>query len=178
MGGRGKLLAAGAFLAGALALIGLAMLDAPGRTLPALAYTPMPAFTLPGLHDAEREYSEEDLKGGITLVNVWGTWCGPCRVEHPYLMELSARERGVRLVGVNYLDNADSARAFLEAEGDPFRFTMLDPSGRFGRLLDIPGAPETFLLDADGVIRYRHVGVLDERVWRNTLAPLIAQIRQ
>ena len=178
MGGRGTLLAAGAFLAAALGLIGLAMLQAPGQAPPALAYTPMPAFTLPGLHDTEREYSEQDLKGGITLVNVWGTWCGPCRVEHPYLMELSAREGDLRLVGVNYLDDADSARAFLETEGDPFRFTLLDPGGRFGRLLNIPGAPETFLLDADGVIRYRHVGVLDERVWQDTLAPLIAQIRQ
>lgn len=145
---------------------------------PMLIYEPLPEFSLPLLERPEERFGSEDLRDGLFLVNVWGSWCAPCRAEHPTLMEIAAGERGVTLVGVNYLDRPDSARDFLAELGDPYDVILQDTAGQVGRLLDVEGAPETFLVDGRGVIRYRHQGVLDERVWERSFKPLLAQIVQ
>ncbi|MCY4471850.1 MAG: DsbE family thiol:disulfide interchange protein [Kistimonas sp.] len=115
------------------------------------------------------------LKGQISLVNVWASWCPSCAVEHPFLMKL-ARQK-VPLFGVNYKDQRDRARQWLEKRGNPYRMIFVDEKGLLGIDLGVRGAPETFLVDAKGVIRYKHEGVLDASVWNDELVPLVAQLR-
>lgn len=138
-------------------------------TLPsALIGKPLPVFNLPSVEDDERLLTATDLKGPA-LVNVWGTWCVACRVEHPYLNRL-ARE-GVVIHGINYKDDNAAARRWLQEFHDPYQENVVDKDGRLGIELGVYGAPETFLIDADGVIRYKFIGVVDDRVWENELGP-------
>lgn len=139
------------------------------QTLPsALVGQPFPAFSLPGVVD-ERLFSRQDLLGRPALVNVWGTWCVACREEHPLLNQLKAQ--GVVIHGVNYKDDNASARRWLLEFHDPYQLDIRDDEGRLGLDLGVYGAPETFLIDAQGVVRYRHVGVVDQRVWDEELGP-------
>ncbi|MDX1589059.1 MAG: DsbE family thiol:disulfide interchange protein [Oleiphilaceae bacterium] len=137
---------------------------------------PVPAFELTMLADAQRMLDNESLKGQVALFNVWGTWCPSCRVEHPYLVAL-AEEQGIRIIGLNYKDKRGPALRWLEDLGDPYQFNIYDPEGSLGYDLGVYGAPETYVLDANGVVRYRHVGVVDERVWENHLKPVYEQYR-
>ena len=114
--------------------------------------------------------SQADLEGQVSLLNVWATWCVACRVEHPYLKQLA--QQGIPLFGINYKDNDVAAQRWLDELGDPYRFNIADHEGTLGLDLGVYGAPETYLVDATGVIRYRHVGVVDERVWKTVLEPL------
>jgi len=134
----------------------------------ALVGQPFPAFSLPGVQD-ERLFSRQDLLGRPALVNVWGTWCVACREEHPLLNRLKAE--GVVIHGINYKDDNASARRWLAEFHDPYQLDIRDDAGRLGLDLGVYGAPETFLLDARGVVRYRHVGVVDQRVWDDELGP-------
>ena len=135
---------------------------------------PMPGFQLTTV-DGET-VSNEDLPDEVFLLNVWGSYCLPCLIEHPTLMRLS-EEGEIPVVGVNYRDRQDLALNWLDDNGNPFAFSILDESGRFGIDLGVYGAPETYLVDADGVIRYRHVSVLDETVWREQFIPAITELK-
>lgn len=144
------------------------------RELPsALIDKPFPAFRLAALEDG-RELTRESVTGRAALFNVWATWCISCRVEHPYLEQLAGE--GIPIYGVNYKDNDEAARRWLADLGDPYVLNIVDREGTLGLDLGVYGAPETYLVDAAGVIRYRHVGVIDERVWRSTLEPLWREI--
>ncbi|KTT12858.1 thiol:disulfide interchange protein [Pseudomonas oryzihabitans] len=134
----------------------------------ALVGQPFPAFSLPGVLN-EQLISRQDLLGRPALVNVWGTWCVACREEHPLLNRLKAQ--GVVIHGVNYKDDNASARRWLAEFHDPYRLDIRDDEGRLGLDLGVYGAPETFLIDAQGIVRYRHVGVVDQRVWDEELGP-------
>ncbi|KUM43481.1 DsbE family thiol:disulfide interchange protein [Pseudomonas sp. EpS/L25] len=134
----------------------------------ALVGQPFPVFSLPGVQD-ERLFSRQDLLGRPALVNVWGTWCVACREEHPVLNRLKAQ--GVVIHGINYKDDNASARRWLAEFHDPYQLDIRDDEGRLGLDLGVYGAPETFLIDAQGVVRYRHVGVVDQRVWDEELGP-------
>ncbi|NNC54731.1 MAG: DsbE family thiol:disulfide interchange protein [Pseudomonadales bacterium] len=136
----------------------------------ALLGMPLPAFELTRLEDAQRPARNSDLLGEPALLNVWATWCIACRAEHPYLNRLA--EKGVNVFGVNYKDVRADALAWLDRLGNPYQFSVFDNEGRLGLDLGVYGAPETFVIDAQGVVRYRHVGVLSERVWREKIAPL------
>ncbi|MFV0278215.1 MAG: DsbE family thiol:disulfide interchange protein [Parahaliea sp.] len=139
----------------------------------ALIDKPFPEFSLPALD--ERGYLDRSLLlGKVSLVNVWATWCVSCRVEHPYLNKL--RQAGVHVVGVNYKDDPAAARRWLRELGDPYSANIVDAEGELGLNLGVYGAPETYFVDARGVIRYRHVGVIDERRWNERLAPLYREI--
>ncbi|MEZ5501864.1 MAG: DsbE family thiol:disulfide interchange protein [Halioglobus sp.] len=140
----------------------------------ALIDRPLPAFNLPALGQ-ERMVTQADLVGAPSLVNVWATWCVSCRVEHPYLKQLS--DSGVPIYGIDYKDDDAQALQWLEELGNPYRLTVADRAGTLGLDLGVYGAPETYLLDSAGVIRYRHVGVVDERVWRDVLEPLYLQLK-
>jgi cytochrome c biogenesis protein CcmG/thiol:disulfide interchange protein DsbE len=140
----------------------------------ALINKPMPEFQLPIVKDSDKQVTVEDMKGQPSLLNVWATWCVACKVEHPYLNKLS--QQGVMIFGVNYKDNTESAQEWLAKLGDPYAFSVVDADGRLGIDLGVFGAPETYVLDRDGVIRYKHVGVVDERVWTETLQPIMKSL--
>ena len=140
------------------------------REMPsALIDRPLPDFSLPRLGEASM-LSAADVKGRAGLLNVWATWCPSCRVEHPYLRQLA--EGGVPIYGLNYKDDDSAALGWLEKLGNPYRFNIADREGTLGLDLGVYGAPETYLLDASGIIRYRHVGVVDATVWQTILQPL------
>ena len=123
---------------------------------------PFPSFTELELTSG-REITEQSLSPGPALVNVWATWCYSCRVEHPYLLALAGR--GVPIFGLNYKDDSVKAREWLSQLGDPYRLNVADERGLVGLDLGVYGAPETYVIGADGHIKHRHVGVLDEDVF-------------
>lgn len=139
----------------------------------ALIDRPLPEFTLPALGE-DRTLSRGDLLGQVALLNVWATWCVSCRVEHPFLQQIA--DSGVPIYGVNYKDEDAAALRWLQELGNPYRANIADHEGGLGLDLGVYGAPETYLLDAAGVIRYRHVGVVDERVWQTVLEPLYLEL--
>jgi len=141
----------------------------------ALLGKPFPQFQAPLLYDPEQQVSKDDLLGHPTLVNVWATWCPTCKAEHAELMAIAA-STDVRLVGVNYKDNIPKAIRWLADYGDPYDFVLVDADGALGVELGVYGAPETFLLDADGNIVYKRVGDVNPRIWRDELAPRLAQM--
>jgi cytochrome c biogenesis protein CcmG, thiol:disulfide interchange protein DsbE len=144
---------------GLLLLYGLS--GDPSRLPSTLLNKPAPAFTLPPVAGLNLPgLSDQDLKQGrISIVNIWASWCGPCRIEHPLLMELSTRD-DVVLVGINNKDDPANAVRFLGALGQPFARVGADPTGRATIDWGGYGVPETFIVDGQGIIRYKHVGPL------------------
>ncbi|OLQ26807.1 thiol:disulfide interchange protein, partial [Pseudomonas aeruginosa] len=118
--------------------------------------------------------TEADLKGKPALVNVWGTWCPSCRVEHPELTRLA--EQGVVIYGINYKDDNAAAIKWLNELHNPYLLSISDADGTLGLDLGVYGAPETYLIDKQGIIRHKIVGVVDQKVWREQLAPLYQQL--
>lgn len=144
----------------------------------ALINRPVPEFLLPVLvaegGDA-RQVDQRVFQGQPSLLNVWATWCISCRVEHPYLNQLS--QQGIRIIGLNYKDDSVEANKWLAEKGDPFVLSIVDASGRMGLDLGVFGAPETYVIDSSGVIRYKHVGVVDDRVWQKHLRPVWMEVQ-
>ena len=137
----------------------------------------MPEFNLTDLHDQNKTISRADLTGDIFLINVWATWCPSCRYEHPYFLELAKNKR-VKLYGLNYKDERKAAVQWLAQLGDPYLFSVFDPLGRLGMDLGVYAAPETFVIDHLGVIRKRYAGPIDANVWQKEFEPLIQLIEQ
>lgn len=143
-----------------------------GKPAPATALEPIPGLMkdgkqLPGLDPL-------DFTGQLTLVNVFASWCAPCREEQPVLMQLATDER-FRLVGFNYKDKTVNALAFLDEMGNPFAAVGADPKGRTGIEWGVYGVPETYLVDRDGVIVYKHVGPFTESSIKSDLMPAVAE---
>lgn len=135
----------------------------------------LPEFRLRKLGSTD-EIVRDDVIGRASLLNVWGTWCPTCVAEHPYLMKLAAE--GVPIIGLNYKDEDSKALAWLERLGDPYSVNITDPQGDFGLDLGVYGAPETYVIDAQGVIRYRHVGEVNERTWSGPLGQTYREVSQ
>ncbi|MEO1194394.1 MAG: DsbE family thiol:disulfide interchange protein [Pseudomonadota bacterium] len=136
---------------------------------PVVELPPVEGLNLPGL-------TADSLKGSpVTVVNLWASWCAPCRIEHPQLMDL-AEVPGVRMLGIDYKDRADKAVTFLEELGNPFEAVGFDQTGRAGIDWGITGVPETFFLDSEGRIRHRHVGPIDAETLKNAILPKIREI--
>ncbi|MDH3646064.1 MAG: DsbE family thiol:disulfide interchange protein [Gammaproteobacteria bacterium] len=133
---------------------------------------PVPAFDLPLLLDESRRITQDQLRGEPTLLNVWATWCVACRQEHPFLMQLAAAT-DVPIYGLNLKDNRASASAWLDQLGNPYESSAFDEDGIVSIDWGVYGAPETFLIDATGIIRYKHIGPLTEEVWNKKLLPRI-----
>lgn len=133
---------------------------------------PFPSFELSDLDGAMRGLGDL-VNGEVTLVNIWASWCPSCRDEHPFLARLS--EEGVRIVGLNYKDKDDLASAWLDYYGDIYDFNIADKAGRLGLDLGVYGAPETYLVDAKGIIRYKRVGVVNSQIWAE-LEPLYSTL--
>ncbi len=139
------------------------------RELPsAMIDRPMPAFDLPSLTEPDRQLSVADLKGEVALINVWATWCPTCKEEHSFLNQLA--QQGVVIYGINYKDEPVKATSWLQRYLNPYREVILDKEGRLGLDLGVYGAPETYVIDAQGTIRYRHVGAVDAKVWKQLQA--------
>ena len=133
---------------------------------------PAPEFDLPSLTRPEERIGTESLKGEVALVNVWATWCVGCREEHPFLMQL-AQTGTIPIYGINWRDNRVDALRWLEQYGDPYIASGYDGDGRVGIDWGVYGAPETFLLDADGIVLHKHLGPLTPEAWRRDFVPLI-----
>lgn len=140
------------------------------RELPsALLDKPFPEFSLPALQQPERILTKQDFIGQPVLVNVWATWCPSCRQEHQQLLAI-AQSGAIPVIGLNYKDERDLAIEWLQQLGNPYQFNIYDELGMLGLDLGVYGAPETYLLDAQGVIRHRHVGVLTAEAWQELKA--------
>ena len=131
---------------------------------------PSPEFELESLKSAERVMTATSLQGKPALLNVWATWCAACRIEHDFLMWLARSD--VRIFGVNYKDERTAALQWLSQLGDPYEASVYDPDGLLSLDLGVYGAPETFMLDRDGTIVYKHIGPLTNMVWEQDLLPL------
>ncbi len=166
-------------VAGLIFALGLTGDRKPNEIPSALLDRPAPAFALPPVEGAGVPgLATADLAGrGVTVVNIWASWCLPCKAEHPLLLRLAARDE-LRLVGIDYKDKPADARAFLTQLGNPFAAIGSDTDGRAGIEWGISGVPETFILDGEGVIRYRHVGPLDPVTLEETLLPLIESLAE
>ncbi|WP_350335678.1 DsbE family thiol:disulfide interchange protein [Coralliovum pocilloporae] len=150
--------------------------DNPNNLPSALKGKPAPEFTLPALDGTGVPgFSRADLKGQVTLVNIWASWCVPCRQEHPIINELAKDDR-FKVFGLNYKDTPDNARAFLTELGNSFDAIGVDPKGRTGIDWGVYGVPETFVVDRNGVIRYKFIGPLTARSKRDILMPEIEKV--
>jgi cytochrome c biogenesis protein CcmG/thiol:disulfide interchange protein DsbE len=134
---------------------------------------PAPALSVPTLHDAEHVLSSADLAGQPWVLNVWGTWCVACREEHPTLLEI-ARTRAVPIYGLDWKDDRDSALAWLSKLGNPYDAIGFDSEGRVAIDWGVYGAPETFLIDASGMVVCKQIGPMDMDTWRRRFLPLIS----
>ncbi|VFM94943.1 MAG: cytochrome c biogenesis protein CcmG, thiol:disulfide interchange protein DsbE [Candidatus Kentron sp. G] len=160
-----------------LALIALlwAGLGRDPRLVPSpLVGRPLPAFELTRLRDPASTLTTADFLGKTSLLNVWATWCVSCRREHGFLMALAKRE-GIPIYGLTYKDDRAAAIAWLDRLGDPYVANIYDPEGRLGIDLGVYGTPETFVIDAEGTIAYKHVGPLTGDVWRERIVPVITR---
>ncbi|RWU12888.1 DsbE family thiol:disulfide interchange protein [Pseudidiomarina gelatinasegens] len=136
----------------------------------ALVGKPVPQFELPDIYDTQKIHTESVLQGRPMLMNVWATWCPTCRAEHEYLNKLAAQD--VYIVGLNYKDDSRAkAVNWLNTLGDPYQVNLFDERGMVAIDFGVYGAPETFLINAEGEVVYRHVGDVNERVWNNVLGP-------
>ena len=137
---------------------------------------PVPAFELPLLSDTSRIMTNDNLPDEPFLMNIWGSWCPTCVIEHPFLMQLE--ERGVDIVGVNYKDEIGNALSYLNRGGDPFSMSIQDSLGQFALDLGITGAPETFVVDGDGIIRQHIVGEINEANWQQRVKPCLTVLNK
>ena len=130
-----------------------------------------PAFELPVLHQPDKRFVPGDMRGKVWLLNVWASWCVSCRDEHPVLVELSKRA-AIPILGLNYKDKNDDALRWLKQFGDPYDLSVVDADGRIGIDYGVYGVPETYLIDAEGVIRYKQIGAITPAVLEQKILPL------
>jgi len=135
-----------------------------------------PPFSLPVLHEPAKTVSNTDFKGQVWMLNVWASWCVSCREEHPVLVELS-KQKIVPIIGLNYKDQSDDARAWLKKFGDPYVMSLVDAKGKIGIDYGVYGVPETYLIDRDGVIRYKKIGPVTPDTVREKILPLVKQLK-
>ena len=133
---------------------------------------PAPDFTLPSLQDPAYPVSSKDLAGRPWVLNVWGTWCAGCRQEHPVLLQI-ARQTSVPIIGLDWKDDATEAQRWLAELGNPYAAVAFDSEGRVAIDWGVYGAPETFLIGADGKVLYKHIAPMTLEVWANEFEPRI-----
>lgn len=137
---------------------------------------PVPQFELQRLDGVETPFSSKDLSQKVSVLNVWASWCEACVEEQVFLMELA--RQGIPLYGINYKDESARARDWLNRWGNPYIMVGEDKEGKTAIDLGVYGAPETFIIDKKGTIRYRHAGVLTEAIWNSKLKPLMDELEK
>lgn len=138
---------------------------------------PAPSFSLPRLHEPGQTFGVADMKGQVWLLNVWASWCVACRTEHPLLIEF-ARQKLVPIVGLNYKDKPEEAKAWLAQLGDPYSISVMDRDGRVGIDFGVYGVPETFVIDKTGLIRYKQIGPVTAQSLEQTILPLLRELQK
>lgn len=138
---------------------------------------PAPAFQLPQLKEPGKTFSVQDMRGKVWLLNVWASWCISCRDEHPWLLEYT-RTGAVPIYGFNLKDRREDALAWLGELGDPYVLSVSDLDGRVGIDFGVYGAPETFLIDRNGVIRFKQVGPITPEIWQNIIIPKVKELNK
>ncbi len=138
---------------------------------------PAPAFSLKQLHEPDKKLALADMKGQVFLLNVWASWCVACREEHPLLVELG-KQRIVPIIGLNYKDEPAAGLKWLAQNGDPYNLSVVDRDGRVGIDYGVYGVPETFLIDKQGVIRYKQIGPITVDALEKKILPLVRELQQ
>ncbi|MEI6115254.1 MAG: DsbE family thiol:disulfide interchange protein [Burkholderiales bacterium] len=136
-----------------------------------------PAFRVPQLAESGKTFSPEDLKGQVWMFNVWASWCVACREEHPVLVEFG-KSKLAPLIGLNYKDPRDDALAMLRREGNPYELSAFDANGKVGIDYGVYGVPETYVIDKQGIIRYKHIGPITREALNKTIVPLINELKK
>ena len=136
-----------------------------------------PQFSLAQLHQPERRLATADMRGQVWLLNVWASWCVSCRVEHPLLVDL-AKADIVPVIGLAYKDKPEDGLAWLAANGDPYRMSIVDLDGRVGIDFGVYGVPETFVIDKAGIIRYKQIGPLTADALEQKIIPLVRELQR
>jgi len=157
--------------------LALGMRRDPHELPSALIDKPAPTFDLPQLKDPTKSFSAQEMRGRVWLLNVWASWCISCREEHPLLLEV-ARSGVVPLYGLNYKDKPDDALGWLRELGDPYVLSVSDLDGRVGIDYGYYGAPETFVIDRQGVIRHKQIGPITPAAWTKTILPLVQKLNR
>ncbi len=148
------------------------------RAIPSpLVGKPAPAFALPTLTDPQRTFKSEEMRGKVWLLNAWASWCAACQDEHPLLLQLS-RSGLVPIYGLDYKDERPNALAWLEELGNPYTLNLSDTDGRVAIDYGIYGVPETFVIDRNGVIRYKHTGPITEEALQQKIIPLVKELQR
>lgn len=159
-----------------LILLGVGLTLNPREVPSPLVGKPVPQFSLPTLEDPDKTLSDADLRGQVSLLNVWASWCLTCRAEHPFLMELA--RRGIVIYGLDYKDSRESALDWTSRLGNPYRATGFDEDGKVAIDWGVYGVPETFVIDKQGIVRYKHIGQLTPRDWEEKIGPLVAYLEK
>lgn len=136
----------------------------------------LPQFSVRQLHNPKANFTSKELQNQVVLLNIWASWCEACIEEQVFLLELA--RKGVPIYGLNYKDNPKEALHWLAQWGNPYKIIGQDRQGKIAIDLGVYGAPETFLIDKKGIIRYRHVGVMDQDIWTHTISPMMKKLEE
>ncbi len=136
---------------------------------------PAPTFELPLLNEPDKQFSEKTMLGKVWIMNVWASWCPPCLVEHPVVTQM-ARSGIAPVIGLNYKDTREDALPWLKRNGDPFQLIAFDGNGRIGIDYGVYGVPETYIIDRQGIIRYKHIGPLTPDIVTKEMEPLVKDL--
>jgi cytochrome c biogenesis protein CcmG, thiol:disulfide interchange protein DsbE len=138
---------------------------------------PAPVFTAPILGDTSKTFNSADMKGQVWLLNVWASWCGACRDEHPVLMAM-AKSNQIATFGLDYKDTDQEAQAVLDANGNPYKAIATDADGKIGIDYGVYGVPETYIIDKAGIIRHKVIGPITEEILINKIVPLLKELQK
>lgn len=159
-----------------MVFLGIGLFLNPSLVPSPLIDKPAPAFSLPNLHEPETRLTVDELRGQVWLLNVWASWCVSCRYEHPLFVDL-AREGIVPIYGLNYKDRREDAINWLRSFGDPYVASLHDLDGRVGLDYGVYGVPETYVIDSEGIIRYKQIGPVTQDVLRDKIVPLVRELQ-
>ena len=139
---------------------------------------PAPDFKVPQLHDPGADFSPKEMLGKVWLFNVWASWCVSCREEHPIIVEYTKRPDAIPVIGLNYKDKREDGQRWLARFGNPYVLSAFDLDGRVGINYGVYGVPETYLIDKQGVIRYKHIGPITPDVLEKKILPKVMEYNQ